>query len=204
MPDDKSAFLFIELVNEHMGANKNVRQMLNYLSKFPEVYCIYCAELDSALSLFSKYQHFTNEFPGDVNILVNAQMLQKILNGKNLLTRSELEYAISNWRGEIKLWHSIFSELTDFDFVNQDNSIDKFSGAFFIALYRTFVLNKYPIIRKEKGQVASSLEEMLAILALAGCQTQLYLSTRHWLLDYKSEGFSPLLSQQLASITYDK
>lgn len=204
MSKDQPVGYFIELINEHLGENENIQQMLRYLTKYPEIYDIYCAELESALSLFSKLQCNPHEFPGESDILINARYLQQILNGDKLLSRTELEGDIKKWRDEKKLWELIFSELSGFEFVNQEIEPNIFSGEFFVAFYRTCTLIKYPYIREKNGQVASSVEEMLAVFAIAGCQTQLYLSTRHWLLDYQNEGFSPLLSKRLEDIPYAK
>lgn len=202
MSREKSASFFVKLINIHVGKNKNIQQMLLFLTEYPEVYNIYCTELDAALSLFSKFQYYPNKFPGNAELLINASYLRQILDGKKLHSRVNVENSITKWEDNKALWKLIFTELSDFDFLkhNYANS-GKFSGAFFVAFYRTYILNTYPDIRQKNGQVASSIEEMLATLAIAGCKTQLYFATRDWLLDAEGEGFSPLLSKKLEEIS---
>lgn len=200
MSRKKSKNYFFKMIGEHLSKNENIRRMLLLFARYPEVYDIYCTELDSALSLFSKFQFYPNRFSGDPQLLINANYLRQVLDGRKLNSMTDLENSICKWEENRKLWHLIFFELSEFDFLHYDYDVNKFSGAFFVAFYRTYVLNTCPDIREKNGQVASSVEEMLAILAIAGCKTQLFFATRHWLLDYEGEGFSPQLSKKILEI----
>ncbi len=200
MPYGRAAGNFIKIIEQNLSTHESVQTILAYIRTFPEIYSLYCAELNAGLSLFSRFQFLPHEFPEETDLLINAKHLRSILNARSLPDLETLEHDIELYNRNKQLWKSIFVELSKFDFLNERYSRNRLSGAFFVAFYRTYTLNRFPDIREKGGQVASTVEEMLAILAISGCKTQLFLSTQHWLLDYQNEGFSEALFKRLEGI----
>jgi hypothetical protein len=170
--------------------------MLSYLSFFPESIDIYQVELTSAIHIFSRYQNNNFPYPQIDDLCINAHYLSSLLHGKTLPPWCSIEEQFNNNENSPDLMN-VGKELNEFDFIKTIDQPGKLAAALFLGFYRTYVLVTLPFLRQKNAQVASSLEEMLAILAIEGCRTQLFYATRHWILDYQSEGFSEFLAKKV-------
>lgn len=195
-----SKFYYINFIDQHLSSVSNVEEMLHYLTSFPEIIDIYQAELTAALHLFSRYQINEFKYPQINELCINAQHLSRVLNGKTLPLWCTIEEQFLNFEDTPDLVN-VGKELNQFDFIYTIDQPSKLAAALFMGFYRTYALVAIPYLRQMNAQVASSLEEMLAILAIEGCQTQLFWATHHWILEYQEEGFSELLAKKVRITT---
>jgi len=75
------------------------------------------------------------------------------------------------------------------------------SGKIVISLYRTYFLCKHPSLRKKDIQIASTIEEMIAIRYLYGQKSRLFPAIKDWILDFRKEGFSEILANMISQKT---
>lgn len=190
---------YLSLCEQYLGGYQNVNSMIDFLNRNPYMFTIYCGELDAALMMFSVFQQSPNTFSERAEVLVNSSFLVNLLSGDSLPPWQVIDSKLKSYiKGKnSSLWKTVFGELAKFEFLAWMDEPRKISGAFFIAVYRTYVLTTMKNIRKGNGQVASSVEEMLATMALQKCPTQLFNSIKHWILDYKTEGFSAALAEKV-------
>jgi hypothetical protein len=191
-----STLSYVSFIKEYLGNINNIEKMLCYLLYFPEVIGIYQAELISALSLFSRYKRNEFRYPQVDELCINAKYLSNLLSINDLPSLYTIQKQFRLKKKSFAL-REVGDKLNDFDFIRTMQEPSQLSAALFLGFYRTYSLVTMPNLKIMGAQVASSLEEMLAILAIEGCPTQLFLATHHWILDYKSEGFSEILAERL-------
>ncbi len=102
----------------------------------------------------------------------------------------------------LNIINSIFYEMQQFEFVKTMSSPQQLSAALFVAFYRIYVLVTRPHLRAKNVQIASTLEEMLAVLAINHLPTNLFFATRPWVLDYETEGFSQFLAELIKNLDF--
>lgn len=195
-----STHSYVRFIQEYLGDKSNINKMSQYLLNFPEVIEIYQAELATALSLFSRYKKNEFRYPQIDELCINTKYLSSLLSEYELPSWYTIQVQLQLNEKSLEL-REAGNALRDFDFITTIQEPSRLSGALFLGFYRTYVLVVIPILKIMNAQVASSLEEMLAILAIEGCPTQLFLASRHWILDYQSEGFSELLAKKVM-LTY--
>ena len=174
----------LALIEKNLGGHLQVKQTIDRLRSNPEIFDILLAELNAAIHLFNRKK---NE-----SMLLNSQKLIGILGHKDL---PDCEDLLTQ-----KLPVALFKELNKLEFLDEKSDDYHFAGRLLIAVYRTFILQTYPILRKKGTQVASTIEEMLAILALKGFDTHLFQATKHWIKDWKREGFSKELALRIKNL----
>ncbi|MCL4339353.1 hypothetical protein M1271_06725 [Patescibacteria group bacterium] len=184
--------LILDILEENLTTHSEVVKLLGKVRARPETVEVLLGELDSAIYAFNRYKN--------ANFLKNAKLLADIL-GKNDLPESKrfLEYLESEKStGEKR--ERLFSEMNKFKFLDEKATGIKLFGRILVALYRTYILQNISGIRKRRGQVASTLEEMLALMALEGFETHLFRATEHWIVDWENEGFSEELATKIKTL----
>ena len=179
------------LFQKYLGKKGIVGEATELGKENNEAFEILMAELNSSIKLFNRLK---NEQSDDINqSLKNTKYLSTILKTQDL---PPLEQAINETVDSI----SIFDELAKFEFLRKMKSRNQLLGALMLAFYRTYILVKYPCLRENKAQVASTIEEMLSLLALRGFKTNLLAASKHWILDWKGEGFDKRLAIKIKNL----
>ena len=131
--------------------------------------------------LFLHTEYLLKNLEGDVEIPQWDEVAKKLSIESHENPSSELSLA--------------FQEIsTSYDFIDQEEVPLHLLGTLFIAFYRTYTLISRPSLRDAGVQIGSSLEEMLALLALNHCPTLLFKAVKQWILNYETEGFSSELA----------
>lgn len=192
---------YIRFVDRYLGARENMANPLAYLRSTPEMIDVHIGELNAAINRFRRLKNTgVTEYP---DLLVNTEYLIDNLDTEDLPPWQEVanELISSTPESPSANVHLVFEELrTSFEFIDIEDSSMKLLGTLFMALYRTYVLVTRPSLRAKRVQIASSLEEMLALLAIDGCHTQLFEAVKHWILDFENEGFSRELAHKVADL----
>lgn len=181
-PNLSSNFFIIIL---HRSTNKKLIKIAKYLDQKPQFVKQLTNELDKAIEVFNKKEFFPRD------IYINALHLEKTIN--NLQTSSVIKITDN-------LHEDIVKELEGFEFINTMKPAKNLAAALLVATYRTYLLNSQPQLRQDNVQVASTIEEMLAFMAINGNNTQLFQATKHWIIDYKVEGFSKDLAGSIKNL----
>ncbi|MBI1811770.1 MAG: hypothetical protein HYR78_07570, partial [Nitrospirae bacterium] len=157
--------------------------------------------LDQAIYLFHRY---VQEKPtGKLHGIpcTNADYLKHSLRGRRLPTvRDIMEDMKPDTPETRQRVDRLLKAINDFAFIDTMKPIENLAAALIVASYRTYVLQTFPDIKEQNAQVASALEEMLALMALNGQKTKLFEATKHWIADYQSEGFSPKLANAIQKL----
>lgn len=180
---------YMTFIEDYLGNIHSIRIMLNYLNKYPQVVRIYQAELITAIDLFQKYKASIFYYPKMHELCINSRYLANLLQNNNLPTWDSIQKKLLCSERPIEI-SKTGELLRNFEFIEAMEEPNKLGAALFLGFYRTYTLVTMPFLKEKDAQVASSLEEMLSILAFEGCKTQLFWSTYHWIVDYKAEGFS--------------
>lgn len=155
-------------------------------------------ELDEAVEMFNKYMEGKLVFDFDQTILINANTLKTILAGKMELPLAQTVF--EDLLSDGKLQTAFIDEFRKFEFLVEISNTARLLACILVASYRTYMLVKYPYLKAKKAQVASALEEMFAIMTLSGKEKRMFRSTKHWIMDWKTEGFSEELSEKVANL----
>jgi hypothetical protein len=185
---------FLDLLQQYLSTHKEVAKTIEKIRENPEILEVLLAELNAAISEFNRLK---NE-----NLIKNTQKLMGILESDNLPETAIVFTDILKGKNAEKRLKKLFAEMNRFKFLDDKTSEINLLGRILIALYRTYLLQNMSELRKKGAQVASSLEEMLALMALAGFDTHLFTATKHWILDWRKEGFSKELAEKLKRIKY--
>lgn len=197
----KKAEKFIDIVVNNLKDFDSVKKLARSRPVIYYASQIYLAELDLAIIIFNDYRKKMVVYSTERALLINCQKLTILFKNRNL-PRTEDMLALFFGRSKLteKIRQRILKELRSFDFLNEKNGPQILLGRLILAIYRTYVLNIYPDVREKGGQVASTIEEMSAILAINKIKTNLFLAARQWLLDWQREGFSEKLARRMERI----
>jgi len=193
---------YIRFIERYLGARENMFAALVYLRDTPEIIDIHIGELNAAVNRFERFRRVDGiQYPG---LLLNAEHLARNLESEDLPLWQEVAHELVTNTPEHPPpdLHFTFEELrTSFEFIDQETSLLRLLGTLFMAFYRTYTLVTRPSLRSKGVQIASTLEEMLALLALDDCYTQLFEAVKHWILDFENEGFSEELARKVAALS---
>ena len=186
--------IILDLLEKNLGSHKEVAQAVRKVRENPEVIEVLLGELNAAIYKFNSLKK--------ESILKNTEKLIGILGETDLPESSViLEEALKGKKLK-KRTVRLFAEMNKFKFLNDKTAESNLLGRILVALYRTYLLQTVSELRERGVQVASSLEEMLAIMALEGFDTHLFQATKHWILDWRKEGFSKELAERIKRIKY--
>lgn len=91
-------------------------------------------------------------------------------------------------------------KFAQFEFIDDMEPVSKLAAAGLVAAYRTYLLTTKPELEKRNVQVASTVEEMLAVIAIRGKVTALFRAIKPWIEDYKNEGFDRSLAEAVSDL----
>ncbi len=184
----------LDFLEKNLANCKEIIKTVDKIRENPEIINVLLGELNAAIYKFNRMK---NE-----SVMKNSEQLIGILGQVDLPEGSEVFANIANndSKNNKKKIIKLFQEMQKFRFIDVPASEEKMMGRILLALYRTFLLQKTPSLREKGAQIASSLEEMLAILALKGFDTHLFRATRHWIADWQREGFSKELADKISKI----
>lgn len=175
----------IELYFQKLGHRKGVVDAVIYLKSHPEYIDQLFCEINLAVDKFNK---FTSN-----PMLINAEYLKTITK-----VLPSVEDIYKNF--DSKYLDRFWELMNKFSFIDEIWEPSKMAAAIVIASYRTWMLTIHSDWKEKSAQVASALEEMLAIEALNGNVTNIFKATRHWILDWQEEGMSQELAKRLVSL----
>lgn len=173
---------FLKLVNEILGKKKHVQELIVYYQTHPEKVKPWFNELDYAINEFNHQGKFDS-------IFVNANYLKTVFDKKLPTVKQLID--------QPEFFKPTLVAMNQFKFFDDDWVLDKLARASLIAFYRTFLLISQPYLKDRKAQVASAIEEMLALMALKGEKTELFSAIKFWIENWQEEGFSKALASQI-------
>ena len=192
---------FFNLAQARLSKHPTILPVVNFYNSNPRMLQQFLDELDQAIRLFHRYvqKKSTDKLP---NVpCINANFLKRALRGRHLPTvRDIMEDMKPDTPKTRERIDQVLNNLNDFAFIDTMKPIDKLAAALVVASYRTYILCTFPDLKKNQAQIASALEEMLALLALNGQKTRLFEATKHWITDYQKEGFSPKLANAIQKL----
>ena len=194
--------LIINFAGKYLLPEKNISALAAWLLDFPFSLDVYIGELNSAIHLFNFYKKDKQKFNKSGRLFINANYLSEILKYSSLPDIDLLLNDLKNgpFLATFESLINLFSELNEFQFVKEKQDMESLAGRIIIASYRTFALQNMGGLRKKGVQVASTIEEMLVLMAIRGFDTHLFHSTKHWIADWKAEGFSKELALKIQNL----
>lgn len=182
----------ILFLQNHLSKTQSVKRVLELLNGDKEILFTLLTELDMVISLFNHSSQFEK-------VLINANKLKKILGKKSLPDAYSVwdDLFFNSLNENDRFFKGFLLEFFRFKFIESMKDPKQLLACLIVAIYRTYMLVKYPTLKENKAQVASSLEEMSAIMALENHKTEIFLATKHWILDWRGEGFSKELAQRI-------
>ena len=176
---------FFKLADEILGKRKHIKELIGFYQNNPAKVKLWLIELDEAIRLFNGQSAFPAYY-------INAVYLKKIYKFPLPDTNEVIT-------GE-KFFQATLEEMNSFEFFDDGWEIEKLAAACVVAFYRTFMLASQPDLKENKAQVASAIEEMLALMALEGKKTELFQAIKFWIEDWQKEGFSQELASKISVI----
>lgn len=185
--------IILNLLEKNLGVHKEVASAVGKIRENPELLEALLGELDTAIYKFNRLK---NE-----SIIKNAEKLIGILGQTDLPdSRVVLDDITKNSSKNKRRKADLFGEMDKFQFFEDKTTEVKLMGRILVALYRTYMLQNQKGIREQGAQVASALEEMLALMAIEGFETHLFHAIKHWIANWKREGFSRELAEKIAKL----
>lgn len=186
---------FIFFLEKYLPATPTVSALIAMVKKDPKILENLLKELDMVIELFNKSPQFGKE-------LINATKLKKLMGDKKLPSANSAgnDLFVDSMNKNDKLFKDFLAEFSQFKFIQSMRNPQQLLGCLMVAIYRTYMLVKYPYLKERGAQVASALEEMFAIMAMKGQDTQLFQATKQWIADWEKEGFSPKLAQKTSRL----
>jgi hypothetical protein len=174
-----------------------VRDTVIIVHNTPEILTAIGGEVECLILLFNRIKYADKALGNDWNLLINADKTRRILRENEevpLFFETCLEIFQGGKKGNINL---LRAEIVKFGFFDKIENPFQLLYVFQIAIYRTWILIKNERLKKHGAQIASTIEEMAAILTLEGMETNIFYAVRHWIFDCEKEGFSKGLSERL-------
>lgn len=187
-----------DFYNQYLGDNMCVKNAILLGREQPKLREELFLELDEAVEMFNMY--LENKLVSEIapEILINANTLKTILAGKMKLPVSRVLFEDLLSDGKLKT--AFMDKFRNFEFLVEIGNTAKLLACILVVSYRTYMLVKYPFLQEKNVQVASTLEEMFAMMAINGEEKHLFRATKHWIMDWKNEGFSEELSDKVAKL----
>lgn len=189
----------IDLIEIKLETHQTIHIMAAQLRIWPEILSIYEGELTAALDLYARLRQNPSGFVYQSELLINASYLLSNFASFELPSWKEILTRLIGHESDANkdLLEEIFTEVGQFEFLDAMEDPHQLAGALLIAIYRTYTLVSFPFLRQGQAQIASTVEEMLAVFALEGWSTNLFRATSIWILDYEREGFARGLAQKI-------
>jgi len=184
--------IILDILQKNLGNHQRVPVIMEKVRQNPEILAVFLGELEAAIYKFNRLK---NE-----SLVKNADKLMGIMGTDDLPACAEVLKDLFLRNKSKKKQVQLFEEINKFKFLDDKSSELYFLERILVALYRTYLLQNISGLRGKGAQIASALEEMLAVMALNGFQTHLFRATRHWITDWKTEGFSKELAQRISKL----
>ena len=175
----------IELFSQKLGHRKGIADAINYLKSNPNYLKQLFSEVELAVDKYNQFK-FNPMLINAVHLKTITDTLPGALGIKKIFDSKYLD--------------NFWDLMNEFSFIDEIWKPSDMAAAVTIASYRTWMLTIHPEWKEKKAQVASALEEMLAIEALNGNVTNIFRATKHWLLDWRGEGVSQELAERIENI----
>lgn len=182
---------------QYFHKRPKVIEVWQYIQNNPDFTIQIGQNINKSVSLFNTYRkkaHFKNE-----ELLKSSVFLKRIIK-HDLPSINNLFGQIKGRSSDISLIENILKEIDHFDFIETFTPIRTCAGTLLLGSYRSAVLVLNPYLKTEKAQVASSLEEMIALIRLNGEKTMLFDCVKSWYIDYEEEGFTKELSVEIQNL----
>lgn len=154
-------------------------------------------DIDKSIQLFNQYRN-SNNFRNE-HLLKSSSYLKQIIID-DLPHIDNIIQKIKTPPDNLHLMNNILNIMNRFEFIEKLEPMEKCAGTLLIGAYRSAILAIYPYIKQKNGQVASSLEEMTALMAIDDHKTKLFECIKDWFDDYEEEGFTKELSVLVKNI----
>jgi hypothetical protein len=174
-----------------------VSEGIKMIENAPEILLAIGGEVECLILLFNRIKYADKALGYDWDLIINADKTRRILRENEelpLFFETCLEIFQGGKKGNINL---LRAEIEKFGFFDKIENPFQLLYVFQIAIYRTWILIKNARLKRRGVQIASTIEEMVAILALEGIETNIFYAVRHWIFDWEKEGFSYKLAEQL-------
>lgn len=185
------------LLLEKLGHRANIPAVVAYAQANPRLVDTLTSELNQAISLYNDYVRGNLDLPPGISssMLKNANQLKQIANTE-LLPTTDFPFKEEDDSKDTDYWQL----MNNFDFIDEPWEPSKMLAALAIASYRSDMLATYPAWHRQGAQIASTLEEMLTIMAARGNRTHIFQATQHWIQDFAGEDFDVKLSELVATL----
>lgn len=182
----------IELVSKHLHKKFNTDKVVKLAEEEPQRINALLDELSQAIATYNELGE-KQEATIDPNFFQNTNHLRSIMPGK-----------LPDWRDVLgqdeKFFNSVFARIASEKRLQEVWRItepEALLGNVVVLAYRTGALIRNPDLEGKGAQFSSVIEEMLAVLYLTGEKTSLFDATKHWIKDWREEGFSEQLAQSI-------
>jgi hypothetical protein len=172
------------LLVKEISKGKNI---LVSLEPEEELFNEILSDMDRCIERFNKHNF---DFKVYVNSFYTYSILKKKLPDTEKIFRLLYE--------DLKLKDRVRSELVNSKYFNEVWKITNAPYLFInilVLLYRTTVLFQVKELKLGSAQVSSTIEEMALLLKIEGEKNKVFEATKHWLVNWKSEGFSETVGQ---------
>ena len=185
------------LVKKYSSKFKTFGEVWDFLQTHPDFVEKITREIDEAILLFNTYRRGKKIFQEEIP-LYSSSHLKEILDDD--LPSVEKMIAFIQNSQEAELLEKIIDTVSAFAFIDTLRPIEHCAAALLLGAYRSAMLVIHPYLRENNAQVASALEEMLALMAIHGQKTTIFKAVRHWYDNYAEEGFSKELSEAVQNL----
>ena len=189
----------IELFRKNLSDYPKIVEVCKYFLFHPDLLHEYITTIDKAIFTYHHFQRPTND---KEELYTNAVYLKE-LNPMFILPDScdvfEDIFVLPNKERFINNFFEDFRKMDNTNFFQTTETV-ALSGTLFIGAYRTYLRVRNPWIIKENVQVASIIEEMLALMALNGEKTTLFSTIKFWMMMHQEEGFSEGLASKVTNL----
>lgn len=172
-------------------------EVWDYMQDHPMFLQETAKEIDEAVEMFNTYRKSKDNQIHNIP-LQSSSYLKAILREDLPTTEKVIQMIYAS--GDKEMVEKIMKDISGFDFIDTLKPVEHCVAALLLGSYRCGVRILYPYIAEKNAQVASSLEEMIGLMALEKRKTKLFDALRHWYKDYEAEGFSREFSEAVQKL----
>lgn len=187
---------FDNIIQRYFSDRPDILEVWQFIRSNPNFTAEILKNIDEAITLFNAYKHENSIDPNNIP-LRSAVYLKEILQ-EDLPSVEMLVMLIKDQ--DQKVIQTMIDYIKDFGFIKTLRPMENCAGTLLLGSYRCAMRAIYPYIKGKNGQVSSSLEEMVALMAIHGQGTKLFDAVRYWYKDYEEEGFTKELSEAVSKL----
>ena len=190
---------FNALVIQYLSARITANRLASLAPLSDQTFSTLVNDLDKTIVLYNSFPACLAHSPYSSDLFVNTTHLKSIYS-QPLPSYSSILKHLRNNSSDLDTAFSEMRESTYFHDVYQINQPSHLLANLMTLIYRCHLLAIMPTFRENKAQISSTLEEMSSLRYLLGEDSLYFQSVRHWVMDWKEEGFS----QELSFLTSNK